>query len=191
MSKLGGPGDQAGMTPTPAMGEFLDLLLDRKDLFTQAEYRDHCFSVWSEWLARKHPEQVKGVEAKLFCNFYVSGIDTLHAYALMVEAGMFDICYIDIIEDVLSKTDLTLKNSGCTVRVQLIGPNARTEREYKNLHRGRANGAVEIQLTRRPKTIGGKMWYRIRDFVPLWEFAAKPRSQWLDNCVLDQRIEDQ
>ena len=34
LAKRGGPGDQAGITPTPAVEEFLRLLIERRELFT-------------------------------------------------------------------------------------------------------------------------------------------------------------
>ena len=78
LAMRGGAGDQAGVTPTPAVHEFLSLLGKKQALFTQEEYHRYCAFVWRDWLLGKPEIQRQGVEAKLYRNFYPSMIDSLH-----------------------------------------------------------------------------------------------------------------
>src|SRR5262245_41698737 len=86
LAKRGGVGDSAGMTPTPAVREFLSLLRERRGaLFTQEDFAQHCQQAWREWWSQKTLPQQKGVIAKLYRNFYPSLIDSLYVWALLVE----------------------------------------------------------------------------------------------------------
>ena len=168
----GGVGDTAGITPTPAVGEFLEVLSQRQSLFTQHDYAIHCRKRWHDWWANLTPDQEKGFIAKLFRNFYPSMIDSLHVWSMLSEAGWFEICYLDAYEDAVGKTDLTLKSGDKTIKVALVGPTkaARDDRRYKLTHRNDGSGmeAIEVQLSlSRQKRPGNKRWYELDDFVEL------------------------
>jgi hypothetical protein len=172
LAKLGGPGDQAGMTPTPAVEEFLGLLATKQDLFTQAEYTEHCVKQWLSWWEGLPDERREGVTAKLYNNFYVSMIDSLHVWALLVEAGWYDRCVVDSVADAVGKSDLTLYREASLVRLALIGPGqrARDSRTYKRHYRpGEADATVyEVQLSAEyPREPGHKRWYRLENFAAL------------------------
>lgn len=177
LADLHGLADQAGMTPTPVVSEFLELISSRKSLFGQNEFADHCTGLltWADWVEGLNPELLNAVKVKLKCNFYVSMIDTLHAWALLVEAKWFDICYLDCYEDVLSKSDITLIRNGKEVHVSLIGPRGNAPQDYKRNFRKRDTDkeSITIQLKFKNKdgigkiVIGGKRWYVIEDFEDL------------------------
>lgn len=188
MSRRGGIGDQAGIPPTPAVHEFLVLLRGKQNLFTQTEYFEHCQVAWHEWwttlvfktwsghfvdnnLIRSRLQG--GVRAKLYNNFYVSMIDSLHAWAILCEAGWFDVCVMDSYSDAVSKTDLTLSRNGTKCKVALIGPTAqaREDLDYKRHNRGTkkfSDRTTVVQLPiSRPKEPGNKRWYELGDFEKL------------------------
>lgn len=172
MAKRGGIGDQAGVTPTPAIQEFLELYHDTKSLFTQRDYRDWCFKRWRNWLEEKPKAQQDGVAVKLYRNFYPSMIDSLHVWAMLAETKKFDVCVLDSTEDAIGKTDLTLRQNEIMHRIALqIGTKSGIDnRKYKCKHR---NGGQEIERIEiwlpmsRSRTPGNKRWYELDDFSKL------------------------
>jgi hypothetical protein len=180
LAALGGPGDQAGPTPTPAVGEFLALLGSRHgQLFTQDEFVAHCRAVWADWWATLSPGQQQGVRAKLRRNFYPSMIDSLHVWALLHETGCFDCCLVDSIADAVGRTDLTLRRGEWSVRVALVVDSraARHTRAYKHIYRRpEPPGTVVIPLPlSRPREPGNKRWYCLEDFLPVfWRLGILP-----------------
>lgn len=169
MANRGGPGDKAGITPTPAVEEFLRLLMDRRALFTQSEYMHHCWVQWRSWIEPKPMDQKVGVKAKLYRNFYPAMIDSLHVWAMLVETGMFDTCVLNSAEDAISKTDLIVTSGPKAYRLALIGPtiNAIQDRQYKLANRGNGEDtSIEIVLpSEYPRQPGNKRWYRKSDVM--------------------------
>jgi len=182
-SRRGGSGDQAGIPPTPAVHEFLALLRTKQDLFTQAEYFEHCKIVWHDWwttlafvtkcgtrLEGARASLQYGVRAKIYNNFYASMIDSLHVWSMLCEAGWFDVCILDSYSDAIGKTDLTLIKGNTRRKVGLIGPTsqAREDFEYKQNNRdanSNLRDMVTVQLpSSRPKEPGNKRWYKLDDF---------------------------
>lgn len=159
----GGYGDQAGVTPTPAVEEFLRLLTERKRLFTQGEYVEWCRTVWGDWRSGLSTEQAYGVKAKLFRNFYPSMIDSLHVWSLLSESGEFDSCVLNSHEDAIGKTDLTVFRGNEVIRLALMAPGskARADRNYKIAYRATDRDAcIELPLDLdAPKSPGNKRWY--------------------------------
>ncbi len=173
----GCPADQAGCPPTPSVHEFLAMLGEQQDLFTQDEFVDHCEWQWYDWLQTKNEQQRLGVLAKQRCNFYPSMIDSLHAWALLSESGWFDICVIDSYADALSKVDLTLVSPYSTVKVALLGPKEQASiwRSYKlNCRAGTDDAhAIAVKMPEnRPRNPGNKRWYQIEDFGHLHPYAT-------------------
>lgn len=182
-AKRGGPGDQAGVTPSPAVEEFLRLLVEGRELFTQKEYMYHCWEQWRDWIGPKPLPQKLGVKAKLYRNFYPSMIDSLHVWALLVEGGMFDSCVLNSTEDAIGKSDLILTSGDRELRLALIGPEeaASTDRAYKVKHRNSGTSDVEcidIVLPREyPRSPGNKRWYQKQDLMrAIMGVAAQPKS---------------
>jgi DNA modification methylase len=170
LSRRGGPGDRAGVSPTPGVGEFLELLGDKKHLFTQDDFFAYCVNGnWRAWYGCQPEAQKKGVQAKVYNNFCVSMVDTIHVWALLVEAQRFDVCFLDAYEDVVGKSDLTLVAPGGKItHLALLGPRAKQDREYKLQHRAgpSAKRCIEVQLPyARAKGVGNKRWYCIEDFA--------------------------
>ena len=165
----GGPGDKAGKSPTTSVEEFFRLLLQRRGLFTQQEYSDHCFARWREWLVGKPKIQCDGVHAKLLRNYYPSRIDSLHAWALLSESGLFSRCVLDSYSDAVSKCDITVYyGDGRKVDVALVGPSGAAVRSRARKI-ARSNGvgssAVEITLPMdRARNPGNKRWHILEDF---------------------------
>src|SRR6185369_9973010 len=95
LARRRGPGDMAGMPPTPMVYEFFMLASLKQRLFTQSEFRDFCFERWAGWEPLENKQMRAGVAAKLYCNVYPSMINTLHVWALFIEAQWFDACVID------------------------------------------------------------------------------------------------
>lgn len=169
-ARRGGSGDQAGMPPTPAVEEFLDLLLERCALFTQREYWVHCWHKWNIWIAGKPTEQQRGVKAKLYRNFYPSMIDSLHVWSMLCESGMFDTCVLNSLEDAIGKTDLMVRSKQRILRIAFLGPtdSAVSDRAYKMQHRngGQDVHCVEIQMPKEyPRQPGNKRWFRRSDIM--------------------------
>lgn len=169
LAKRGGAGDQAGVTPTPAVEEFLSLLIKKRGLFTQEEYLQHCVSQWKDWAVSKTPEQKFGIKAKLYRNFYPSMIDSIHVWAMLCESGMFELCFLSATEDAIGKSDLILRSGNRELRLALMGPTtqASEDREYKINHRGNGEvGCIEIRLSLvHPKSPGNKRWFKKSDVM--------------------------
>lgn len=169
LSSLNGIGDTAGVTPTPAVEEFLNVLLFKRALFTQKEYADWCFFVWNEWLETKTVEQRNGVMAKLYRNFYPSMIDSLHVWAVLCESGMFDMCFLSSTDDAVGKSDLMVRSGDRVIRIALIGPTdlARSNRNYKEKYRNDGKEkCVPIYMDNKyPMSPGNKRWYQKTDIM--------------------------
>jgi len=169
-AKRGGVGDQAGVTPTPAVEEFLSLLLEKGSLFTQSEYMHYCWEKWRAWVTPKCNEQKKGIKAKLYRNFYPAMIDSLHVWSMLCESGMFNTCILNSTEDAIGKTDLIVQSGQRLYRIALLGPtiNATSDRAYKIKHRGSDTDCecVEIQMpSHYAKTPGNKRWFKRTDIM--------------------------
>lgn len=184
LAKRKGPGDRAGATPTPAVEEFLNLLLIERQLFTQKRYADWCFGRWCDWLIEKQDEQVMGVKAKLYRNFYPSMIDSLHVWAMLVESGRFDSCALDSADDAIGKTDLTITSGDGVFRLALLGPtdNAMQDRQYKIKHRSAGETAcIEIALPiAYPRKPGNKRWFKapeVLNAIMQGGYLPPPRRQ--------------
>lgn len=173
-ARIGGMGDSAGVTPTPAMEAFFAKFILDKALFTQLEYADYCFLLpeWKTWGTELHPEQVRGVKAKLFRNFYPSAVDSLHVYSMLVASGEFDSVYIDTYEDAIGKVDITVQKASAVYRLALYASSKASVSSANYKQRYRSNGDdVETDLIRvvlpmaRPKSPGKKRWYTLDDVL--------------------------
>lgn len=166
-----GPGNL--MTPTSAMAVFFDLLAKNGRLFTQREYVDYAWTVWSEWKKTLTDTETLGIEARLYRNFYPSAIDSMHVWALLVETRAFAYCSLDTAHDALGKTDLTVVSKDRrVVKVALLSGTAYSKRwtSYKRKARGEVRGTVDIILPmNRPREPGNKRWYRLDDLVPVFK----------------------
>lgn len=179
LARRGGVADSAGMPPTPAVLEFLSLLQRREgELFSQEEYTSWCIQRWESWFY-SHSELVReAIRAKLYNNFYVSMIDSLHVWGLLSETGLFERCVLDACQDAVGKTDLTVYCRGRPIRLALIGPTQRAwaDRQYKKLHRpGRPEEGLIIEVRmdlERERAPGNKRWFRLSDFAELLEISA-------------------
>ena len=164
-------GDQAGVTPTPAVEEFLSLLRQWQRLFTQHDYWLFCVSRWDNWLHSKTPIQIEGVKAKCYRNFYPSMIDSLHVWAMLSLSGRFDYCVLDSYKDAIGKTDLTLVRGqqSWKVALQIDSDAAKRARIYKDTYRGQSANCLTVPLSfSRPRAPGNKRWYCIEDFSELF-----------------------
>lgn len=169
---LGEMADRAGMTPTPAIEAWIELYVDSRQLFTQAEYVDYCFSLpeWLPWIREKTSDELEAIEAKLYRNFFPSAVDSLHVHSMVSESGIFDTCFLDTYDDAIGKTDITVRKGDVKIAVGLLGPtkNASVSSSYK--HRFRAapvdTPRVEVQMDiKHPKTPGNKRWFREEDVI--------------------------
>jgi len=178
LAQRGGPGDKAGATPTPAIAEFLNLLLQTGALFTQDEYFEYCQEQWRDWLAEKPHEQRMGVRAKVRRNFYPSMIDSLHVWALASESKRFHSCRLSALEDVVGKSDLILYGRDEVYRIALLIESAKNDRAYKLEYRPHANdqAAIEIAMSlKKPRNPGNKRWYQWREVAEA--IYGKPLNQ--------------
>lgn len=166
-AKRGGVGDL--LTPTPAVEEFLNLLIDQRGLFTQEEYMRYCVGKWSEWAQSKTVDQKWGIRTKLYRNFYPSMIDSLHVWAMLCESGMFEMCFLSATEDAIGKSDLVLRSGSKELRLALLGPTSQAgdDRKYKIGHRNNGEaGCIEVQLSLNyPKNPGNKRWFKKSDVM--------------------------
>lgn len=178
LAKRGGIGDRAGMPPTPMVYEFFSLVAQKQGLFTQSEYRDHCFEQWCSWNKLENQDMREGVAAKLYRNVYPSMVNTLHAWSLLVEARWFDLCVIDTATDALSKHDLIVSRSGCTpIALDLFIQTERAvnDRQYKLSHRKASRDFVcesfDVPLPihdRQKRQPGNMRWYCLKDFAHVY-----------------------
>jgi len=177
------------LTPTPAMGEFFDCLLNKGKLITQEEYITYTLNQWQEWVTGLKSWQKEGIVARLARNFYPSAIDTIHAWALLVESGKFKSAVIDILEDAVGKTDLTVEaKNGRKYKIGLSIDNAYTRRReaYKRTYRGIVpEDLIDIRLSMARNKIGNKRWYEIGDFKPLFEQIQKEEQPKLSDFICD------
>jgi len=196
LAKRGGIGDQAGMPPTSSVGEFFSLVAQKQGLFTQAEYRDHCFDQWREcdptWSQKLTKEMKDGITAKLYRNFYPSMINTLHVWSLLVEAQWFDMCVIDTMTDALSKHDLILYRKHREVKETLpialdlfIGSKQSiADRQYKLARRKSLREfvcesfEVPLSMDRPQKQPGNMRWYCLKDFERIYASYLLKSSLW-------------
>ncbi len=169
LAKRNGVGDTAGVTPTPAVEEFLNLLIEKRGLFTQDEYMRYCVKKWNGWATSKTPDQKFGIKAKLYRNFYPSMIDSLHVWSMFCESGMFEVCFMSATEDAIGKSDLILRSGSKELRIALVGPTGRAsqDRAYKLEHRNNGEaGCIEIKLPfDREKSPGNKRWFNRSDIM--------------------------
>jgi hypothetical protein len=154
------------------MALFFQLLAERGELFNQSEYVDYVVQAWGAWLDMLSPEQRKGVIARLRCNFYVSAIDSLHVWAMLVETGLFQKCILDTAQDAVGKTDISVipkgSNQVIPVALRVDSPASRLAYEHKARYRGVARNAIVLPLTLdRPKSPGNKRWYNMGDLKPV------------------------
>ena len=163
------------LTPTPGMQVFFDMLLDSNRLFTQAQYYEKACLAWADWLSSLKPKVQEGIKARLYRNFYPSAIDSVHAWALLVETGLFDACYIDPLTDAKSKTDITVitkDRRSISIALFFGGAYSRQRTDYKRLVRGKADHAIDVVMpANREHGAGRKRWYEIKDFAPVLELA--------------------
>ena len=168
LAKRGGVGDSAGVTPTPAIEEFLNLVVSLRGL-TQRQYMEHCWQAWESWIRRLRQEQKLGVKAKLYRNFYPSAIDSIHVWAMLCETGEFDMCLLSATEDAIGKSDLVLKRGDKELRIALqVGTKqAKDDRSYKKEHRRNDEaGCKEVWLSLdAPKDPGNKRWFAKGDVM--------------------------
>lgn len=168
-AKRGGAGDSAGATPTPAIEEFLNLLIEKRSLFTQREYMHHCWYKWEAWIRGLSSDQKVGVKAKLYRNFYPSAVDSLHVWAMLAETGSFEMCLMSATEDAIGKSDLILRSGSREVRLalQVQTRQSQDDRAYKMQHRGNDEaGCIEVWLDlKAPKFPGNKRWFKKTDVM--------------------------
>lgn len=177
---LGGAGDRAGMPPVSSVEIFLDLLRTKCGLFSQAELWEASMEAWGEWFIslpdrRKNEDRLQllrsGLRAKTYHNFYPSMIDSLHVWAMLVEVGGFDRCFLDSVEDHTGKTDITVHRKTDRWCIAL-------QAQKKQVLRPRARGVMpdDACLVRLPmeraKIPGNKRWFEVGDFFepPNWCF---------------------
>lgn len=167
-------GDKAGLPPIPSVEMFLDFLLDKKTLFSQAQYWQYCQGRWNDeypgWLPPSFTDEYNGLKAKAYRNFYPSVIDSLHVWSILSETGYFSRCILDSFEDAIQKSDITASTpSGIDIHVALVGPTAHAKKwaKYKeNYRRGKdAKKCVELAMNKKwPTTSGNKRWFP-QDFI--------------------------
>ena len=173
----------------PAMAIFFGCLTVHGGLFSQQDYVNYAGAVpvrvnipgLGDNLS--FPELAEGhslpLRTRLCRNFYVSAIDSLHVWALLVESGEFDRCFLDTADDVVGKTDLSVwRRDGQYFRINLAVGSHRAKQwaEHKRLFRGECNEGLRIELPcRLPKQQpSNKRWYRLEDFAVL--FDRQPES---------------
>ena len=170
LAAIGGKGDQAGIPPSTVVGEFIACLINKKSLFTQYDFMVWCADAWSDWRSELNKYLWRGVVTKLYRNFYPSMIDSLYVWALLCETGKFSICYMDSIDDAISKSDITIfsnDNSKFHIALSIGTKKANDYCRYKTQNRHGTNVIetvrVELPMTRE-RSPGNKRWYCLEDF---------------------------
>lgn len=168
ITRRGGLADQAGKPPLSCVGLFHDWVSHERTLPTQAEYIDFGMAKLLErsW-PRPHYEDA--YRQKLAHNFYPSCVDQYHAFGLVSQAGWYQRCSMDSVEDMLGKADLTFHTQALAIRVNLKGPTTEISKDaerYKTVFRDHGfDGVVQIRMPYgRERNPGNKRWYMLRDF---------------------------
>lgn len=170
LTKIGGLADQAGIPPVPSVQSFLGLLGERRELFTQAEFADRCISDWGEWFGDLTEDIQHALRMKQYRNFYPSLVDSLHAWALIVETCDCDSCFINAYLDAVSKTDLIVIRGDSKLGIKLVGPTPYADqcRIHKQSNREfivNLGDCVTVKMPcDRERNPGNKRWYFPEDF---------------------------
>jgi len=178
--RRGALADQCGMPPKPSVAIFFELLTAGKKLFTQGEFWSRCVESWDgEWWQKLDAHRRTALQAKAYANFYPSCIDQLHVWALLVEEGDFDECFLDTLEDYVGHSDLTLVRNGTRIKIGLrIGSrHAQQDRSYKLTHRKADQSVVDVPLPldRPMDARSNKRWYEWSDLSRL--IGCEPERQ--------------
>lgn len=163
------------LTPTSAIGVFFDFLDNNGGLFTQKEYVEYAWKIpqWIDWKKELTDNEVNGINARLFRNFYPSAIDSLHVWAMLVETNLFAKCLIDIKQDTISKTDLIVwyepNKKPIRIALSIDSDYNRVWLDYKRNTRGDIpKGLIDLKLPMdRKRSPGNKRWYNIDDLNPV------------------------
>ena len=156
--------------PTPAMGVFFDCLNSYGRLFTDMEYVGFAWSrpEWDAWKMSLTQDIADGISIRLAKQFMLSAIDSMHVWAILVESGCFSKCLLDIAEDAVKKTDITVwSKSWQPIRIALRTDTPRSNQWHihKTQNRGAPpHGTIEVLLTMDKCIVGGKRWYVPDDF---------------------------
>lgn len=169
----------------PAMQVFFDLLDKEERLMTQEEYSRQA-AVLPMKAGEKNYHDLSQYHRKCFRvrlerQFYVSAIDSLHAWALLVEEGNFDWCELNLRKDVVGKTDLIVysANGGRVkeFKIALHGPTTKNARKWESRKKKRGCIPEEIYDVRmdlaRPKRPGNKRWFCRNDFMKAGVLTGK------------------
>ena len=142
-------------TPEPMMAAFLLMLQDRQGLFSWQEFEIETIERWREIYPEWTKENVSvlyAVQRRLGRNCYPSGIDSLYAWARMVEKGWYDSVIVDSARDAFSKHDLVLTSvslgNPVTVGIRIGSKACDQHHEYKVRYRNDGN-IPEVDLSYR------------------------------------------
>ncbi len=188
--KRGCIADQAGVPPIANVEVFFALLSETKALFPQKEYFTSCINSWGEqWIESLKDKPIRGGESilngkprepgwtdqqcflhalrvKAYRNFYPSCLDSLHVWSLLVEWGNFDECVLDVTEDVIGHTDITVKANGETYPIALHSGIGRGQEWLRHKQQARGAPNDKYVITFHPDSsqgAGGKRWYTPED----------------------------
>ena len=157
-AQVNGAGDKI-YTPTLVMELFFNLLADNKGLFTQQMLYDYCIARWADnqgyiknkpeeepfricnWLKQLDDEGLRGLKAKIFRNYYVAGVVTLHAQSLLAQSGLWDGVWIDTQSDGNERYDLVLQYKGKNV---YVGLTCSTDSGLSVIERKTGNATVRV-----------------------------------------------
>jgi hypothetical protein len=176
------------MSPTPVMDSFFQQLGERDgQLMTQEAFADYHLAREAErqWYATLDAFTQRCYRARLYRQFYLSAIDSLHVWALLGTRYrpngtlVFDRCIIDTKKDVVLKTDLLVYRAEACLRIALTVDthNAQRVNTYKRQHRGGpVAGTIELRLRvgRARRSVGNKCWFHWpEDFRPIFHQAEQ------------------
>jgi hypothetical protein len=179
-----GPGNK--LTPTPAIGVFFEKLTGEGRLFNQKEYIEYAWELpeWTEWKKELNSDVIAGVEARLCRNFYPSAIDSLHVWSMLVETGKFWYCCLDIIQDAVGKSDLSvITHDRKKFKIALaIGSDYNNKWvKYKRAKRGQCAEAIDVVLDMsRKRSPGNKRWYEPEDLKPILDACGIVEQKQMD-----------
>ena len=167
----------------PAMSVFFDLLAAKRGLFTQGEFLECAQTVPMLRNTDPYPtltdDEQRCFRARLARNFYPSGIDTLHAWSLLVESGRFAHCVLDTADDAINKVDMTATAHGGGVyrfALRIDSPTAEKYRARKDARFPAHEDTIDVLLPMsRPRNPGNKRWYQVEDFEAAIARSERPR----------------
>jgi len=165
------------MPPVKIVNLFLELLGEKKGLFTQQEFIDYSLLQLNDWIAKmikevRNPAFRAAFGARLGRNFYMSLMKQLHVSSFCIELGWFDRIWWDAVTDASSKHDLiATTHDKPHIAIDLLAGSQKALEAYRYKQQYRQSNGSSVSKSypvlldiRRHSPGGNAIWYCPKDF---------------------------